>query len=271
MSGQDEAAPNAETGKAKQTRERSTIAFPYADLESAIELAEAIFRNVGGGECDDSQLAAWSNQSAKSSTFRVQIYAARTYGILGGDGPRHSLTDLGSAIVDLQRKQEAKVRAFLAVPLFSAIFEKFKGGALPPAAALEREMVGLGVAQKQKERARQVFEKSAEQAGFTAHGKDRLVQPGVLANNTSHRQPPPPAVKHSGGDGGAGAGGSGSGSGSGTGNEGLDPLIAALIQKLPKDANLPWPVEDRLAWLQMTAMAFQMAYGAVETIEIKKA
>ena len=41
---------------------------------------------------------------------------------------------------------------------------------MPPAAALEREMVELGVSPKQKDKARQVFERSAEQAGFFATG-----------------------------------------------------------------------------------------------------
>jgi hypothetical protein len=49
----------------------------------------------------------------------------------------------------------------------------------------------------------------------------------------------------------------------------LDPLIAALIQKLPPANTTDWKVQDRVMWLQMIAMAFQMAYGAVEMIEIK--
>jgi hypothetical protein len=46
-------------------------------MNSAAELADAIHSNVGLGECDDDQLAAWSKQSAKASTFRAQVYAAR--------------------------------------------------------------------------------------------------------------------------------------------------------------------------------------------------
>jgi hypothetical protein len=40
-------------------------------------------------------------------------------------------------------------------------------------------MVALGVAEKTKDRARQLFERSAEHAGFFAHGRNRLVMPGV--------------------------------------------------------------------------------------------
>jgi hypothetical protein len=41
------------------------------------------------------------------------------------------------------------------------VFEKYQGGVLPPAAALERDFVALGVMEKQKERARQILERSA--------------------------------------------------------------------------------------------------------------
>lgn len=56
---------------------------------------------------------------------------------------------------------------------------------------------------------------------------------------------------------------------SGGSGGGKDPLIAALIQKLPKSGE-QWPTDDRVTWLQMISMAFQMAYGAGEPIEIKK-
>ena len=50
---------------------------------------------------------------------------------------------------------------------------------MPPAAALSRDMVTLGVSEKQKDRARLVFERSAEQAGFFEQGNQRLVMQGV--------------------------------------------------------------------------------------------
>ena len=39
-----------------------------------------------------------------------------------------------------------------------------------------------------------------------------------------------------------------------------DPLLAALIAKLPTET-APWPCADRIAWLQMMAMAFDVVYG----------
>lgn len=58
---------------------------------------------------------------------------------------------------------------------------------LPPSAAFERDIVGLGVAEKQKDKARQVFERSASQAGFFEAGKSKLVMPAV-AIKAMHRR-----------------------------------------------------------------------------------
>ena len=51
------------------SRQRSTIGFPYMDLDDALEVASAIHDNVGQGECDEDQLAAWLQLSVKSSGF----------------------------------------------------------------------------------------------------------------------------------------------------------------------------------------------------------
>jgi hypothetical protein len=42
-----------------------------------------------------------------------------------------------------------------------------------------------------------------------------------------------------------------------------------LIQKLPPSGT-DWGADERVNWLKMVAMAFQMAYGPAEPIEIKK-
>jgi hypothetical protein len=260
MAGQKGAAP-AESEQDTRTRQRSTIAFPYMDLDSGIELASAIHTHVGHGECDDDQLAAWSNQSAKSSTFRVQVYAARTFGVLDGEGGKHKLTDLGRSIVDPNQSRGARVRAFLNVQLFKALFDNHRSGVLPPTAALEREIVQLGVSEKQKGRARQVFERAAEQAGFFDHGKNRLVMPGLAPGAPPHKEKD--KVGEGNNFGGGGSGGSG---GNGSGPQ--DALIQALIHKLPQSG--PWGADERVNWLKLLTMAFQIAYGPTDEIEIKK-
>lgn len=264
MDGQNETILGVDA--AKKSRQRSTIAFPYMDMESAIKMADAIHGNVGHGECSDDQLAAWTGQSGKSSTFRVQVYASRTFGILGGEASRHCLTELGRKIIDPNQARPARIEAFLNVQLYAAVFDKYKGGTLPPPAALEREMVSLGVSDKQKDRARQVFERSAEQAGFFEHGRNRLVQPGVnsssaVSSSVQTGSSIVAAAPTSSPNANFGGGGGGNLTG--------DLLIDALISKLPQPGTI-WSADERVTWLSLISMAFQMTYGVEPNIEIKK-
>jgi hypothetical protein len=129
------------------------------------------------------------------------------------------------------------------------MYEQYRGQVLPPPPAIERHMEQLGVSPKQKGRARQVFQSSARYAGFVDPANGRFIRPGT---GSESERPPKPRDAGGGGD-----------------EPPLDPLIAALIQKLPAAGTTEWRVEDRVMWLQMAEMAFQMAYGSVEPIEIK--
>jgi hypothetical protein len=42
------------------------------------------------------------------------------------------LAELGRSVVDSKREREGRAKAFLSVPLFAAVHDKFKGGVLPP-------------------------------------------------------------------------------------------------------------------------------------------
>jgi len=48
-----------------------------------------------------------------------------------------------------------------------------------------------------------------------------------------------------------------------------DPLVEAVIARLPLDGH--WPRQNRLAWLRMAAMAFDVAYGPQAAIAIGEA
>lgn len=234
-------------------RQRSTIQFPYNNLGDAIEVAQAIHSNVGTGDCDDSQLSAWMNMSSKSSGYRVQLSAARMFGLIESFSGRHKLAPLGRTIVDPQREREARVRAFMNVPLYASVYEKYKGGVLPPASALERDITGLGVAEKQTSRARQVMERSAEQAGYFEQGKNRLVMPGIATRSNDDLPPPPPPADEE------GSTKKKNGHGGGGGGFDHDPLIIGLFQKLP-EPEADWPAAARLKWLQTAANVFDLLY-----------
>ena len=199
------------------------------------------------GECAEDQLAAWTNQSPKSSGFRLQVTTARLFNLVDGGGAALRLTELGRAVVDPAQAREAKTRAFLTVPLYRTVFEKYRGGVLPPPAALERDFVSLGVAEKQKDRARQVFERAAEQAGFFESGRNRLVMPAVAVKQESVAATPVEEEKSDPKKGGGGGGFD------------HDPLIIGLFQKLP-EPEADWPATARLKWLQTAANIFDLLY-----------
>ena len=126
--------------------------------------------------------------------------------------------------------------------------EKYRGGVLPPAAALERDIVGLGVAEKQKDRARQVLERSAELSGFFESGRNRLVMPAFAVKADA----PPSTDPGDDSDAKPKKGGGG-------GGFDHDPLIIGLFQKLPQPDE-DWEEADRLKWLQTAANIFDLVY-----------
>lgn len=107
----------------------------------------------------------------------MRISTALLFGLIESDrgSGGAKLTSLGQMIVDTSREREGKAKAFLNVPLYSKLDDVYRGDVLPPTAALEREIAALGVAQKQTDRARQAFERSATAAGFFEAVRDRLV------------------------------------------------------------------------------------------------
>ncbi len=250
MSDNVESIEQAEAGVPDDgKRQRSTIGFPYTDYNAAEAVGIAIHENVGHGECSTSQLSAWMDQSPKSSGFRTQLAAARLFGVIESENSEsYRLTELGKRIVDPAQTRTAKVEAFLRVPLFKALFEKYKSGLTPPSAAVEREIAQLGVSEKQKARARQVFESSAEQTGFRAQGANRLVMPAVVVMplSTSNYN------EKNRNDGGGG------GNGNGIGLD-LDPLLLALLQKIPVQGQ-EWPADKRLRWFRTFAMNVSQVY-----------
>ena len=237
-------------------RERSTIAFAYGDLDSAVKVAKGIHQ-VGGSKCQFDQLAAKLGIAEKGGGFRSTILTAKTFGLVTYAQGTILLTPLGTRMADHQQEAAAKADAFLSVPLYRAIHDKFKGATLPPTNALENEMVTLGVAEKVKGKARQSFHRSAKQAGFFAYGQDRLVMPAT--GGTQDRPPddepnPDPDVKKNGDD----------------GNGGRHDLIEGLIKALPKDGD-EWLTADRRRWLQLAEGIFDFVYtkpvGDVDRVE----
>lgn len=175
-------------------REQSTIAFPYLDLESAIEVARAIYNRGGIGGCTVDELAAEMSQTV-SGAFRLKTGTAKTFELVEKEGKSgFKLSELGRQIISQDTERAARAESFMRVPLYAAVYDKYKGHLLPPAKALEREMQGMGVSSKQTDKARQAFERSAKQAGYFESGEDRLVRPRADSLNRKDEASSDPAV-----------------------------------------------------------------------------
>jgi hypothetical protein len=258
---EDEGGGTTPSTDGESERERSTIGFPYGDLDDAIAVAKGV-QAVGGSSCDWDQLAAQLNQAGSGGGFRQRLLTAKTFGLVTYAQQRISLTPLGSQICDPKRERIARADAFLTVPLYRSVFERFRGGVLPPASGLEAEMVTLGVAKKQTGKARQVFQRSAQQANFFWSGQDRLVMPSNVNGESGGSD------KGEKGDDGTDKRSKAKGGGGGGGGA-LHPFIQGLVDSLPEQET-PFPIEKRAKWLQAASKVFDLMYEDVPgSIEIK--
>lgn len=246
---------NAGTAEPQMTEEKkrfkSEIEFPYADLDSAVELAQTIHTKAGTS-CEPDELAVWMGQTATGGTFRTRVSAARLFGLIETGQGKVTLTQLGREVIDGSgNERAARVTAFLNVELFGAMYDQYKGHLLPPPPAVERQMAQLGVSPKQLMRARQTFAKSAQYAGFIDATSGRFIKPGFGAKDEGAPAPESngkPRDRQSGG-----------GSGGGDDHTDIDPIIRGLLVRLPKSGDV-WPDADRKLWLQLLEGSFKLIY-----------
>lgn len=242
----------------QEKRDKSSIQFAYLDLDDAVAIANGVHQ-AGGTSCQLDQLAAQLGVKADTGSFRLRLSTAKVFGFITVSAGTVTLTNLGVRVCDPQQEAIARGESFIGVPLYRQIYEQFKGGILPNPSGLESAIVTLGVAPKQSPVARQVFSRSAQQAGFFLHGNNRLVPPRGVAVGGAAAAFTPPALpaeseidKQQQKSGGSGDGGNGGG---------LHPLIEGLIKSLPKDIEQPWPIEKRAKWLRAAAQNFDLIYN----------
>jgi hypothetical protein len=236
----DEEAARISSAPEERSIDRSSIGFPYLGLDAAIEVARAIYARAGLGACELDELAAQMGQ-VMSGAFRLKTGTAKMFGLVDKDGRSAvRLSALGQRTVQAETEAEARAAAFLTVPLYNAVFERYRGHLLPPTKALEREMAAFGVAPKQTGKARQAFERSAREAGFFAQGDDRLVQPRL----------DPPATRAAGLPDGEKPTESRKGGGGGDDNShDTTEFMAKLLEKFPS-FDPTWTDEIKTKWFE---------------------
>lgn len=219
-------------------RSRAGTTFPYYDLEQACDLARHLHDRLGGTATAD-QIAAACNQTPRSGAFRLRLSAALHFGFLERERDRVRLGQIGLRWLQPSSSSRALVEAFLSVALYRRIYEDHKGRLLPPPQGLESYMKNAGVVVGQADRARQVFQRSAEQAGLFQFGADRLVLPPEVSTEQENSSAVPsddplPATESRTLQ-------------SASSSASLHPALAGMLQELPPSGRT-WDEDEFNAW-----------------------
>lgn len=264
----DAAKAGSEAGKGANEKERSTIGFPYYDLKAAEEVAFAVYARAGISSCPLDELAA-EMKVTMSGNFRLKNAAAKLFDLVDKDGMSAlKLTDIGLRLVDKSAEAEARANAFMAVPLYSALFDLYRGKLLPPTKALEREICNLGVSVKQATKARQIFQSSAKHAGYFDSGEDRLVRPRAGGSGAAVEQIDRQDVEDRHDEREDAQKKDRKGNGGGGGGSGYHPFVEGLLQTMPEPGTL-WAIEGRAAWLEAAANVFKLMYKGDGKITVR--
>lgn len=169
------------------------ITAPYFDLDSSLKVAEMIHNN-GGGVCTPDQLAHWLGYtSIRSGTYLTRVSAAnKHFGLIDSQGDKLVLTERARKIlapVMPDDAQNSKVEAFLSVVLFSKIYEKFRGGQIPPESGLKNLFQNeYKIPADRASPTVRVFMSSSEQAGVLTQDRLRLIRPPSSNNSTPPKE-----------------------------------------------------------------------------------
>jgi len=245
----DEAAGETEEQPGRQ-RERSTIKFPYNDLGDVEKLAQTLHENRGGRARISELAAELGSSSASSGAFRLRLSAARMFGLIDMHRQQVTLTPLGHAIIDPAQAAASRVEAFLQVELYKRIYEVFSNTQLPGDSGLEARIREFGVTPNQVSRARQVFARSADHAGFfKTAGRHRLVAPSVSSmEDESRGEQQPPEQQDLPPDG-------------GEGDPLSDPILSSLLQRMLPPVNQEFKARDRRRLFTALAVNLDVVYG----------
>jgi len=164
---------------AGRSRVKSEHRYPVYDLENSIALARAI-RDQGGGSADQPHLASYLGyKSTKSGSFITRVAAARAFGLIENSGSFLVPTPLANAIIAPEHPGRddvsARLKAFMNVPLYRRLYDRYKDTQLPPPMGLRNAMeTHYGIPRARTQLAYRVLMDSAGQAGlYEARGGAR--------------------------------------------------------------------------------------------------
>lgn len=242
---------------------KSKTSYPYYDLEQSIQVAKAI-RDNAGGICTGDQLAVYLKYaSTRSGTYFSRVNSAKLFGLIQQQGENLSPTERATSILSPVMPDDetrGRIDAFLSVPLFSAVFEQFKGQSLPPEVGIKNMLkTRFGIVEDRVTPAFRVLMDSAEQAGLfkTTGDRTKMVKPAVNGS----RSPESPSSPEGGGSidrpekqrGGGGEGPPG----------GIHSAIVGLLRELPQPGT-SFPKAKKQRFLDALKAALDWVYPEEE-------
>ena len=160
---------------ARKTRQRSVYLFPAYGFTTALDIARRV-EESGGGSLTEETLAINLGLSAKSSGFRLKSLAARQFQLISKQGDTLITTPVSKAIFKPTSGEDAQRgyrEAFLSIPLFQAVAERYRGQRLPDSQTLrnvlEREFY---VEHSRVQQAERMLLDSARDAHLLKHTSD---------------------------------------------------------------------------------------------------
>lgn len=163
------------SNSARKTRQRSVYLFPAYGFTTALDIARRV-EESGGGSLTEETLAINLGLSAKSSGFRLKSLAARQFQLISKQGDTLLTTPVSKAIFKPTSGDDAQRgfrEAFLSIPLFQAVAERYRGQRLPDSQTLrnvlEREFY---VEHARVQQAERMLLDSARDAHLLKHTSD---------------------------------------------------------------------------------------------------
>lgn len=193
-----ETEPSGGGSRSRKTRQRSAYLFPAYAFATALDIARRVEEN-GGGALTEETLAVDLGLSVKSSGYRLKTLTARQFQLLNKQGGGLSTTATAKAILKPTSSLDAQNgyrQSFMAVPLFRAVAERFKGQFLPDSQSLrnvlERE---FQVDRARVQQAEKVLLESARDMQLLTRNEDKTyltVSGGNALPAPAADEPPPP-------------------------------------------------------------------------------
>ena len=139
MSNSSSPTSNGKGQKSSKKRERKIRPFPRVPLVNAIRIPLVIKEHNAGNPWSPEEIAKAVGNVVTGGNFYYLTTGSRDYGLSkgharGAKGTKIELTDLGNRLVyasSAEIEANAKVEAFLSVPIFRRVLEHYKGNNLP--------------------------------------------------------------------------------------------------------------------------------------------